>query len=466
MKFPRRYTIFCIGLLAMAAATVQGQAQVLSFEQAKQRADAGDAYTQAVVALHYQLGWNTEKNPELAVKYALASAKAGSPLGQFRLGALLRAGEGVPKDEQQGLALQAASFDGLDRMTGDPYALTSLGVMIFQGKAVWQNVPQEKRRQQAAQLYKRAADAGFAPAIFNYAMCLDAGHGVAEDKSAASHLVSRAQELQYPLALAQAREVVMVEESIPEDMAGAVLNPETFVWEAKSNTGSSSQWHSLVGAESPISISVDLRANYHGFPAAVNAGSDSFAHTKSLEQSLFNSWQHVVTRVDKDSLTVAMPVPAESKNVLSITEYPIALEFRLTNAGYIDAWGRGIEKMTRACAEAGLPPPTFEANSGGVLATFSQPPKATPHVTPEVTPEVAPEVIKMLGLLRGAMTRGEIMSILGLRDEKHFREHYQQVASNFGLIEMTIPEKPKSPLQKYRLTAKGRALLEKSNHTT
>jgi ATP-dependent DNA helicase RecG len=135
-------------------------------------------------------------------------------------------------------------------------------------------------------------------------------------------------------------------------------------------------------------------------------------------------------------------------------------------AGYIDARGRGIEKMTRACAEAGLPPPTFEANSGGVLATFSHPQKATPHVTPEVTPEVAPEVIKMLGLLRGAMTRGEVMSILGLRDEKHFREHYQQVASNSGLIEMTIPEKPKSPLQKYRLTAKGCALLEKSNHTT
>lgn len=320
-----------LAVLAMSA--FSASAQVLTFDQAKQRADQGDAFAQAVVALHYQLGWNTEKDPELAARYATASAKAGHPLGKFRLGALLRAGEGVPKDEQQGLALQAASFDGLDRMTGDPYALTSLGVMIFQGKAVWQDVPQEKRRKQAAQLYKRAADAGFAPAIFNYAMCLDAGHGVAEDKSAASQLVTRVQELQYPPALAQAREVVTVEESISEDIAGAVLNPETFVWEARSNTGSSSKWHGLVGAKSSADISADVRANYHGFPAAVNAGSDSFAHTKSLRQSLLNSWQHVVTDGDEDSLTVAMPVPAESKNVLSITEYPIALEFRLTNAG-------------------------------------------------------------------------------------------------------------------------------------
>jgi TPR repeat protein len=185
-------------------ATARGQ--VLTFEDAKQRAESGDAFAQAVVALHYQLGWNTEKNPELAVKYALASAKAGSPLGQFRLGALLRAGEGVPKDEQRGLALQASSFDGLDRMTGDPYALTSLGVMIFQGKAVWQNVPQEKRRQQAAELYRRAADAGFAPAHFNYAMCFEAGHGVVEDDALSRNHLFEAAKHAYPLAYSALRD--------------------------------------------------------------------------------------------------------------------------------------------------------------------------------------------------------------------------------------------------------------------
>jgi ATP-dependent DNA helicase RecG len=60
------------------------------------------------------------------------------------------------------------------------------------------------------------------------------------------------------------------------------------------------------------------------------------------------------------------------------------------------------------------------------------------------------------------MTREEIMEKLGLKDEKHFRENYQQVAVNLGLIEMTIPDKPRSSKQKYRLTEKGKAILKQS----
>ena len=38
--------------------------------------------------------------------------------------------------------------------------------------------------------------------------------------------------------------------------------------------------------------------------------------------------------------------------------------------GYIDAWGRGIEKIINACKEEGLPEPLFEENSGGMLVTL------------------------------------------------------------------------------------------------
>ena len=39
---------------------------------------------------------------------------------------------------------------------------------------------------------------------------------------------------------------------------------------------------------------------------------------------------------------------------------------------------------------------------------------------------------------------------------KSFSERYLKPALKAGLIEMTIPDKPKSRLQKYRLIQKGR----------
>jgi hypothetical protein len=183
-----------IGTLSHASA------QVLSFEEAKQRADQGDAFAQAIVALHYQLGWNTQKNPELAAKYAIASAEAGHPLGQFRLGALLRAGEGVQKDEQKGLALQSASFNALYN-TPDPYSGTAVGIMIFQGKVVGQDTPEVQRQRDAAAIYKRAADMGYAPAQFNFSMCAAAGHGITKSEELRDTYLQKALLSEYPPAL-------------------------------------------------------------------------------------------------------------------------------------------------------------------------------------------------------------------------------------------------------------------------
>ncbi|MDP2992315.1 MAG: Fic family protein [Deltaproteobacteria bacterium] len=57
------------------------------------------------------------------------------------------------------------------------------------------------------------------------------------------------------------------------------------------------------------------------------------------------------------------------------------------------------------------------------------------------------------------LTREELQSALGLQDRKSFRERYLKPALAEGLIEMTIPGKPNSRLQKYRLTDKGRRWL-------
>ncbi len=78
---------------------------------------------------------------------------------------------------------------------------------------------------------------------------------------------------------------------------------------------------------------------------------------------------------------------------------------------------------------------------------------------PQVSPQVTPQVGEMLAVIRGEMGREALQSALGLSDRKSFRERYLKPALADGLIEMTIPDKPNSRLQKYRLTDKGRQVM-------
>jgi TPR repeat protein len=93
--------ILVTALLMWAICCVSISAQVPTFKQAKERPDTGDAFAQAIVAMHYQLGWNTENNLEQAAKYATASAKARSPLGYFRVDTMIRNRESFAKDEKR-----------------------------------------------------------------------------------------------------------------------------------------------------------------------------------------------------------------------------------------------------------------------------------------------------------------------------------------------------------------------------
>lgn len=58
------------------------------------------------------------------------------------------------------------------------------------------------------------------------------------------------------------------------------------------------------------------------------------------------------------------------------------------------------------------------------------------------------------------MGNAEIRRHLGLKDRTHLRERYLDPALAEGLIEPTVPDKPNSRLQQYRLTAKGAALAD------
>lgn len=191
----------------------------------------------------------------------------------------------------------------------------------------------------------------------------------------------------------------------------------------------------------------------------------------ALVHRRYQSGVHVQIRVYDNQLVIwndgplpeELPVSALLQQHSSRPRNPLIAD-TCFKAGYIDSWGRGIEKITEACIESNLPPPHFEDVDGGLRVTLTS--QVSEHekpssgeVTGEVTGEVAGEVIKLLSVMTGSLKRTEIQSLLGLKHEDHFRETYLKPALEKGYIEMTIPDKPTSRLQKYRLTEKGRALL-------
>jgi ATP-dependent DNA helicase RecG len=72
-----------------------------------------------------------------------------------------------------------------------------------------------------------------------------------------------------------------------------------------------------------------------------------------------------------------------------------------------------------------------------------------------VAGEITSEVLLLQVLDSAPLPRVQAQSVLGLKGRANFRDRYLEPALESGLIEMTIPDKPRSSQQKYRLTDKG-----------
>ena len=132
-------------------------------------------------------------------------------------------------------------------------------------------------------------------------------------------------------------------------------------------------------------------------------------------------------------------------------DFPVeSLVFEHQSAYYL-----ALEESTRQAGSA----PFITFMLGMILDTLNTTTLDTgAGLTPDVTPDVS-LYARLLPLLVGEMTRQLLREALRLRDDEHFRRAYLIPALEAGLIEMTIPEKPRSSRQKYRLTARGRQLM-------
>ena len=66
-------------------------------------------------------------------------------------------------------------------------------------------------------------------------------------------------------------------------------------------------------------------------------------------------------------------------------------------AGFIESWGRGIEKICAACKNANVPMPEYTVNPGDIMIKFSAPEElVVRYIRPKVTEKVTDKVIENL----------------------------------------------------------------------
>ncbi len=160
----------------------------------------------------------------------------------------------------------------------------------------------------------------------------------------------------------------------------------------------------------------------------------------------------------------------------------LTLAQALNWAGYVEKSGNGTESIVRRCLDAGLPKPEYHPDnvdfkvviwrnpdrlrSGNAQSGSSQGPagaqsgpsqgpvKAQSHANAATVGREA-----CVGLLRTCvLSRKEIAVRLNLSPKSGFIKRFLAELIDDGIVELTIPDKPNSRLQKYRLTDKGRGL--------
>ena len=146
-------------------------------------------------------------------------------------------------------------------------------------------------------------------------------------------------------------------------------------------------------------------------------------------------------------------------------------------AGMVEAWGRGIGSIVSACEAAGTAEPRWEVEPGGLRLEFvftragdGPRSRGAPHETardgrrqPESEPESQPESLAarvLRQLADGPMSKADLSRSLGQKQISGQLNRVIRLLVADGSIGYTIPEKPRSRLQRYRLKDKGRAAVE------
>ena len=147
-------------------------------KNAQVRAELGDAHALAVLAVCYGVGYGVEADFEKSKEYAMRSAKAEHPLGIYRLAEMRERGEAMDINQEQAQKLRTKARSKLAAMSDDPFAL----YMFASSEPL-----DGSSRKRVLDLYRKAADLGFAPAQWTYASLLQQGTPSPDELKSAEH---------------------------------------------------------------------------------------------------------------------------------------------------------------------------------------------------------------------------------------------------------------------------------------
>jgi ATP-dependent DNA helicase RecG len=198
-----------------------------------------------------------------------------------------------------------------------------------------------------------------------------------------------------------------------------------------------------------------------------------------MHRDWFNEGANVFVEIYSDRIVISSPgglpagISANELGTRSVRRNPVIADL-LHRIGFIEKAGTGIDRMREAARELGSPEPVFRVDEF-FSATFRPLPEsladqprstgqederetATPQV-PRKYPASTPQVLHILATAAREASRDELQTASGLRDRMHFAREYLQPLLDAGWIEMTIPDRPRSSKQRYRITTAGEEVL-------
>lgn len=234
---------------------------------------------------------------------------------------------------------------------------------------------------------------------------------------------------------------------------------------------------------------------------------NAFVHASYAERGTPIRVAFYDDRVQVDSPGLLLPgMTVETMRRVSRLRNP-ALARIFREAGIMEQWGTGVQRVFAQVAEAGLPEPVIEEVQDRVRVTIyvpshdpsqaseqvstsregdellsqstkslsegtqsvsedtksTRPPKTSGRRVSKSSEQVSKSGEQVMVILTAAdapRSRSELLATIGLADAYgNYRRHLIPLIES-GLVERTIPDKPTSRHQRYRLTDAGRAYLD------